>query len=175
MRDSFSQRKLPRLQGYDYGQDGYYFVTICTHDRANLLCTVGNAVPGVPIPVIPTDIGKIVLSAWERMATVDPYIFTDAFCLMPNHIHGIIVIDYPLPGDSTERRGRRSLPELVRAFKSATTREYNRIVPTDRKNKLWQGSYYDEIIRNDAHLDAVRAYIDGNAARWSEDEYYTNT
>ena len=106
MREPLPQRKQPRLQGYDYGQNGYYFITICTHDRANLLCTVGNA---------------------------------------------------------------------VRAFKSATTREYNRIVPTDRKNKLWQGSYYDEIIRNDAHLDAVRAYIDGNAARWSEDEYYTNT
>ena len=172
--EDLPRRKLPRLRGYDYSQNGYYFITICTHDRKDLLCTVGNAVPGVPIPMIPTRIGNIVLSAWKRMACVDPYIDTDAFCMMPNHIHGIICIDYPMQCEAAERRGRRSLPELVRAFKSATTRAYNRIAAAGEKNMLWQSSYYDEIIRNASHLDAVRSYIDGNPARWAEDEYYTD-
>ena len=163
--ESRPERKLHRLKNYDYGQNSYYFITICTDQRRNLLCTVGNAVPGVPIPVIPTEIGKIVLAAWEKMGQIEPYIHTDAFCLMPNHIHGIVVIDAPEHDETAERRGRRSLPELVRAFKSVTTREFNRIVPTSEKNMLWQGSYYDEVIRNNSHLDFVRQYIDSNPAR----------
>ena len=166
------KRKLHRLQRYDYSQNGYYFVTICTDHRRNLLCTVGNAVPGVPLSVKPTAVGSMVMAAWERMSEVSPYVHTDAFCLMPNHIHGIIVIDAP-EGETPERRGRRSLPELVRAFKSTTTREYRRSLSISDQSSLWQGSYYDEVIRNDAHLDAIRAYIDSNPAKWSEDKYYT--
>ena len=170
--ENYPKRRLHRLQHYDYSQNGYYYVTICTDHRRNLLCTVGNAVPGVPLSVMPTAIGNMVMAAWKRMSEVVPYVHTDAFCLMPNHIHGIIVID--APEELSERRGLRSLPELVRAFKSTTTREYRRNYDISDQSSLWQGSYYDEVIRNDAHLDAVRDYIDGNAARWPEDEYYTS-
>ena len=171
--DAFPQRKLHRLQNYDYSQNGCYFITICTFQRRNLLCTAGNAVPGVPPSVNPTEIGKIVLAAWDRMSEINPCVSTDSFCLMPNHIHGIVVINDRELVETAERRGRRSLPDIVRAFKSATTREFNRLVDPARKNALWQGSYYDEVIRNDSHLTAVRQYIAGNAARWTEDEYYT--
>ena len=108
------------------------------------------------------------------MSEMDPNIRTDCFCMMPNHIHGIIVIDR-LDDHSAEaeRRGRRSLLEIVRAFKSVTTREYNRIVPKEERNTLWQGSYYDEVIRNEAHLAAIRNYIETNPAKWAEDEYFT--
>lgn len=170
--DALPERKLHRLKQYDYSQNGYYFITICTDRRRPLLCSVGNAVPGVPRSVAPTEIGTIVLEAWARMSEIDPYIRTDAFCLMPNHIHGIIVIDVP-EGEAKERRGRRSLPDLVRAFKSTTTRAFKRMNASAGQVALWQGSYYDEIIRNDAHLAAVRSYIDGNPAKWPEDEYYT--
>ena len=167
-------RKLHRLPGYDYGQNGYYFVTICTKNHRKLLCSVGNAVPGVPHPVTSTEVGDLVLRAWDRMSEIDPQIHTDYFCMMPNHVHGIIVIDGIDDGTvQTERRGRRSLPEIVRAFKSVTTREYNRIVPKEERNTLWQGSYYDEVIRNEAHLAVIRNYIETNPARWSEDEYFT--
>ena len=172
--EELPKRKLHRLQQYDYSQNGYYFITICTHHRKPLLCTVGNAVLGVPPSVKPTSIGEAVLSAWMHMSEIDPYIRTDAFCLMPNHIHGIIVIDAPKE-ETAERRGRRSLPDLVRAFKSVTTREYKRMFGVTEQDALWQSSYYDEIIRNDAHLAAVQSYIDGNPSKWTEDEYYTET
>jgi len=169
----YPQRKLHRLQGYDYGQNGAYFVTICTRDKKPILCHVGNAVPGVPPAVTPTAVGEIVLAAWENMNRIDPDVRTDAFCLMPNHIHGIIRIDRPREPSETERRGRRSLPEIVRGLKSVTTRAYNRLVPESEKNRLWQSSYYDVVIRSEAHYLAVWDYIAGNAARWTEDEYYT--
>ena len=70
-------------------------------------------------------------------------------------------------------RGRRSLPEIVRGFKSVTTREYNRLVPAEKNNTLWQGSYYDTVLRSEAHYLTVRQYIDENPIRWTEDEYFT--
>ena len=168
----YPQRKLHRLKDYDYSRNGAYFVTICTRDRRPLLCRVGNAVPGVPPVVTPTAVGEIVLDAWETLSRLDPDIRTDAFCLMPNHIHGIILFDCPPESSETERRGRRSLPELIRGLKSMTTRAYNRLVPESEKNRLWQGSYYDVVIRSEAHYYAVWDYISGNPARWAEDEYY---
>ena len=172
MEESRPIRKLHRLKGYDYSQNGAYFVTICTKNRAPLLCRVGNAVLGVPPPVIPSPIGTLVLAAWEKLGRLDPGIRTDAFCLMPNHIHGIIMLDEGSRASDAERRGRRSLPEIIRGFKSVTTCEYNRLVPPEKKNMLWQSSYYDTVLRSEAHYLAVRQYIDGNSARWTEDEYY---
>ena len=90
--EDFPKRKQHRLHGYDYSKNGYYFVTICTHERKCVLATVGNAVPGVPQKMIPTAIGEIVLRSWAKMSEIDKNIETDWFCLMPNHIHGIIII-----------------------------------------------------------------------------------
>ncbi|MBR4425419.1 MAG: hypothetical protein IKS66_05690, partial [Oscillospiraceae bacterium] len=103
MEEPRPQRKLHRLKGYDYSHNGAYFVTICTKNRAPLLCRVGNAVPGVPPPVTPTPIGRLVLAAWEKLGKLDPGIHTDAFCLMPNHIHGIIFLDYADSASDAER------------------------------------------------------------------------
>ena len=149
-------------------------MTICTRNKRNLLCRVGNAVPGVPPLVTPTAIGTVVLDAWDRLSSLDPGIHADKFCLMPNHVHFLLFLDFPsdMKNGGSERRGRRSLPELVRGFKSTTTREYNRLVSPAEKNQLWQSSYYDVIIRSEAHYLSVWQYIDDNPARWAEDEYY---
>ena len=248
-RMDWPNRRGHRYSGWDYSQNGYYFITICTHNKRPILATaipgaphvpdtVGNAVPGVPllpdmqppsgipsalgappqppsgvppIPGIPsapgvplppgmpsasgvslemtpTAIGHIILRAWANMSNIDAHIKIDRFCLMPNHIHGIIVIDDPPStindmeyGEyregaayqvGAERRGRRSLQDLVRGFKSATTREYNMLVPEDMKNTLWQSSFYDVIIKNEDMLCKIRAYIDENPMKWLEDELY---
>ena len=171
----FPQRKQHRLQGYDYSKNGYYFVTICTHNRKCILATVGNAVPGVPQKMIPTEIGKIGLNAWNKMSEIDDNIKTDWFCLMPNHIHGIIIIkNQPATNDETERRGRHSLHSIVRGFKSTVTRDYNKIVSEKEKNELWQKSFYDEIIRNQFAYDEISKYIFENPMKWEEDELFCN-
>ena len=173
--EELPKRKSHRLQGYDYSKNGYYFVTICTHERKCILGNVGNAVPGVPQKTVLTEIGKIVLSAWNKMSEIDPNIKTDWFCIMPNHIHGIIVIkNQPATNDEAERRGRRSLQSVVRGFKSAVTREYNKLVPEEKRNKLWQKSFYDEIIRNQTAYDEISKYIYENPMNWELDELFIN-
>ena len=158
------KRKLHRLKEYDYSQSGYYFITICTKDKKKLLSNVGNAVLGIPPKL--TEIGQMVQEAWDKMSQIDAYIRTDEFCIMPNHIHGIIVIENGI----TERRGRRSLQSLVTGFKSVTTRKYNGY--TGKNSSLWQSSYYDVVIKNEAQLYETRKYIMENPLKWTLDEYY---
>lgn len=159
--DVLPKRKLHRLKSWDYSSNGYYFITICTKDKKNLLANVGNAVPGVPPELTP--IGKAIERAWNRINDVDSNFKTDYFRIMPNHIHGIIIIENQEADVSdAERRGRRSLPDIVRGFKSATTREYNKLVPEKDRNKLWQSSFYDEIIKNEQMLFEARKYIEFN-------------
>jgi REP element-mobilizing transposase RayT len=67
---------------------------------------------------------------------------------------------------------KKVLPNLIQGFKSAATRRYNLLVSPAERNKLWQGSYYDEIIRNEAHYLKAAQYILDNPAKWATDEYY---
>ena len=160
----YPQRKLHRLQTWDYHQPGYYHITICTKDRHSILCSIHQ--DNLDTRVIPTAIGQMIQKQWDHLHQHYPNIKTDYFCLMPNHIHGIIVIEPSLEGRSI------SLSEVVRGFKSVTTRAYNQLVPQHQKNTLWQASFYDEIIRNDQMLSEVRKYISGNPSKWLEDELY---
>lgn len=170
-------RKLHRLKNYDYSQSGYYFITICTQNKKNILASLtGNIVAGVPVDTLPTAAGEIVTKAWLKLSTLDPNITAGDFCLMPNHIHGIIMIEnQPWEADAAERSSRRSLQSLIRGFKSATAREYNKIVPQDMKNTLWQSSFYDRVIRNPEMLYEIQKYIQENPLKWQEDELYTTS
>lgn len=171
----YSVRKLHRLKEYDYSQNGYYFITVCTKDRLPILGDVKNTSRG-DVVVEPSLIGKVVLEAWEGISALDLTISTDCFCLMPNHIHGIVVIDNTKEkNDTAERRGRRSLHDIVKGFKSCSTREYNRIVSADKRNQLWQASFYDTVIRNEAVLYEVRKYIEENPAAWAYDKYFSES
>ena len=160
----YPQRKLHRLKTWDYRQPGYYHITICTKDRRPILCSIHQN--GLDAEVIPTEIGRIIQENWNHLHLHFPNVQTDYFCMMPNHIHGIIVIEPSQQGQS------KSLEEIVRGFKSVTTRAYNKLVSAQQKNTLWQASFYDEIIRNDQMLLEVRKYIYGNPSKWLEDELY---
>ena len=160
----YHERKLHRLPGWDYSGNGYYHITICTKDRRKLLSEIRQ--DGLEAIVIPTPIGEIVQNNWEQLPAVYPGVCTDYFCLMPNHIHGILILEqvpgYPMP----------SLPHVVRGFKSVVTRAYNQMVPPQQRNCLWQSSYYDEIIRNDRMLFDIRKYILGNPSKWLDDPLF---
>ena len=162
---AYHSRKHLRLQTWDYSKPGYYFITICTKDKRCLLSRVLDGPDGTEISL--TKIGVAAENAWNQMNTIAPYIHTDYYCIMPNHIHGIIVIE-----DHPDETGR-SIPDLVHAYKSTVTRIFNRMVPANLKNQLWQSSYYDEIIRNEAMLLCTRQYIEDNPRKWLEDELYT--
>ena len=126
-------RRSIRLKGYDYAHPGAYFVTICTQDRA---CLLGRVADGV---MCPNDAGRMVRSVWNDIQTVYPGVETDAFVVMPNHVHAIIIlVAYPgtpnQPGrpfaDDAAGQARGpaptalALPDVVHRFKSLTTRLY---------------------------------------------------
>ena len=97
-------RHSVRLDGYDYAQDGAYFVTICTHRR---ICLFGDVI-GDNVRL--NDYGAIVQDEWLQTATIRPNIILDEFVIMPNHVHGIII----LSGDSIGTT-RRVAPTTARA------------------------------------------------------------
>nr|WP_290668227.1 transposase [Ardenticatena sp.] len=170
-------RRSIRLKGYDYAQPGAYFVTICTQHRA---CLFGAVVGG---EMRVNDAGRMVQRWWDELNRKFPTVQTDAFVVMPNHIHGIIII-HPAdthPNDTRDAHaGKRGvhrgayigapLPKIVQWFKTMTTNEYIRHVKNDGwppfHKRLWQRNYYEHIIRNEQSLNRIRRYIVENPLRW---------
>jgi len=167
------QRRVIRLQGYDYSQAGAYFVTVCTQNRTPLF---GDVVDG---DLLLNDAGRMVTAEWLALPARFPTIELDAFVVMPNHLHGIIVtttipvgaalVAAPMPSIKTTP----SLGSIVGAFKSRATVEYILGVKTHAwpafHGRLWQRNYYEHVIRNDESLDRIRQYIYDNPARWAHD------
>jgi len=80
-------RRSIRLKGYDYSQDGVYFVTICTHNRE---CLFGKIVDG---KMCINEWGKIAERCWLETPQHYPNVSMDEFVIMPNHIHRIIILN----------------------------------------------------------------------------------
>jgi REP element-mobilizing transposase RayT len=192
------RRRSIRLRGYDYANDGCYFVTICTYQRE---CLLGEVVTG---KMVPSPAGEAVRSVWAGLPERFPHVVLDEFVVMPNHFHAILflteppVVGAPLVGAladkrndhvgaplvgarvfgtaRTNRAGTRPAPTLgdvVGAFKSLTTVEYSRGV--DRhgwppfSGRMWQRNYYERIIRDDDELARARQYIEDNPLQWALD------
>jgi len=164
-------RRSTRLQSYDYAQPGAYFVTVCTRDRE---CLLSDIVDG---EMQLNKCGMAVRGEWLRTAELRENVELDASVIMPNHLHGIVVITN---GRGTARRApteefgkpvANSIPTIMRAFKSASTKRINEIRSTPG-TFVWQRNYYEHVIRNDEELKAIRQYILSNAANWTSDEDY---
>jgi REP element-mobilizing transposase RayT len=170
-------RRSIRLRGYDYSRPGAYAVTICTHLKQPVF---GEIVEG---EMVLNDVGQMVRDTWEQMPSHYPGCGLDAFVVMPNHVHGIIVIAVgaapcarPSPGvrpHSGQTDGAMSLRDLVHRFKSLTTARYRQGVVTRGwralDGKLWQRNYYEHIIRNESEFETIRDYIATNPVRWETD------
>jgi REP element-mobilizing transposase RayT len=158
------QRRSPRLQEYDYTQEGAYFVTICSQNRLSLFGEV--VADGIRL----NDAGRMVAHYWSRLPEQFPTLDLDAFVIMPNHVHGILI----LGGETRADIRRSSLSQHMQWFKTVTTNAYVRGVDEARwdsfPGKLWQRSFHDHIIRNERSLNALREYILSNPARWADDQ-----
>ncbi|HLJ68426.1 MAG TPA: transposase [Chloroflexota bacterium] len=148
-----------RLETYDYTQPGAYFVTICTLAR---VCLFGDIRDGV---MHHNDAGRTIQSLWEALPQRFSHISLDAFVVMPNHLHGVVVI--------TEGRPHQGLGQIIGAFKSLSTNGY---ITGARQHgwprfagRLWQDNYYEHIVRSDASLERIRTYIAGNPQNWETD------
>ncbi len=119
-----------------------------------------------------TDYGRIVSQEWEISAKIRHELTLDAFVVMPNHVHGVVIIkesNVGATGESPIRRGPRprSLGSFLSGFKSATTKRINDLRRTS--GLVWQRNYYEHVIRNEQSLRRIREYIANNPARWDFD------
>ena len=170
MENPQPKRKHPHLKEYDYSQNGCYFVTICTFERQQLFDTYSV---GRDLCVPPTAATQIAVKWMKELEIKYPTCRIEKAVIMPNHIHMIVALG---TGDAAAHTGA-ALPRIMQWYKTMTTNAYIRGVKSGIllpfRKTLWQTSFYDHVIRNEADYLRIWQYIDTNPAKWVEDEYYT--
>ena len=157
------KRKHPRLKGYDYGKAGGYFITFCTKDREHLLSDIVGRGALAPPEVVLREPGMILDTLIQNAPKVYPGVVMEKYVIMPNHVHLLIRIAEEEDGGAGAPRP--TVPQIVGGLKSLTRRRTGR--------PLWQTSFYDHVIRDEADYLRIWNYIDTNPGKWQEDEYYT--
>ena len=169
--------KSTRLKDFDYASNGAYFVTMCTKNRE---CHFGHVING---EIKLSDMGKIVEQCWDTITNHFTNVVLDEFIVMPNHVHGVIIIDNDRNqihdcrdvacNVSTKTIMSRispksySLSTIVRSFKSAVSRWCHQ---NDFEYFAWQPRFYEHVIRNDEELNRIRQYIINNPVQWELDD-----
>ncbi len=186
------KRKNIRLSGYDYSQNGAYFITICTKDKNQTFgdIAVGAAALGGPRITL-SHYGQIAERYIKSINEVYQGISVPVYCIMPNHVHFIVVIDVqteckdgspsaatptdnglPLRTDVAQTgcesgspsAATPTIPKIVNSLKTLATKEAGQ--------PIWQRGYYEHIIRNEQDYLDIWNYIETNAVKWAEDKYY---
>ena len=163
MKQSKSKRRSIRLPGWDYRNAGFYFVTICTHQRT---CLFDDP-----------KLHEIAANAWLYIPQQPhaQHVALDEWVVMPNHIHGLIEIVISPEPDSSQTH---QVPQLQSGSLGAIVGNYKMLVSKRVKamqrmmgtgHKVWQRGYWERIVRNERELNAIRQYIKNNPLRWNED------
>ena len=172
-------RRSIRMKGYDYSKTGTYFVTICTQNKE---CLFGKVVDG---KVRLNKMGLMVKKCWVEIPSHFPNMELDEFVVMPNHVHGIIIISdanskiraknlSPLreyvpihqpPGTS------KTIGSVVRGFKIGVSKWLRQ---NSTIHKVWQRNYYEHVVRNENEMNLVREYICNNPLKWQLDRENPN-
>ena len=156
-------RRSVRLPGYDYAQPGTYFVTVVTYARGFLLGRIENG------EIVLSKLGEVAQQQWEKLPMRFPRVELGAFVIMPNHLHGIIVIHdrrgtAGCAQDSDDGSFRRapteefakpvpgSIPTIVRSYEAAVTYRIH-LMRGQVRSPVWQRNYYEHIIRDDKDWD----------------------
>ena len=164
----YHHRRSIRLPGYDYSFPGVYFITICTQNRE---CLFGDVMDG---NMVLNEWGMVVVESWQWLAIQYNYVKLDKWILMPNHLHGIIIIN----GRGGSRTAhtmrtahtyvRKPLGRLIGAFKTVSTKRINQIRKTPGAT-LWQRNYFERVIRNKNEWVKTKEYIQNNPILWVHD------
>jgi putative transposase len=186
-------RRSIRLKGYDYTRDGAYFVTVCTQSRAHVFGTVVDG------EMHTNACGREVANCWSWLAEQYPYVLLDEWIVMPDHIHGIVMITDDMNTDGPRRGGSRtaqtrtaspagfvngpnvgmihsgSIPPkrkpLGRLIAAFKTVSTRRVndLRSTPSATLWQRNYYERVVRGDLSLRQARKYIARNPSLWNPD------
>ena len=162
----FPKRKPTRLKNYDYSQNGYYFITICTHNRK---CIFSNIVEeGLASAEMQlTQLGEIAKRELLKIETHYDNINIDKFVIMPNHIHLIVKITERINPFPTIKY---DISNVIGKYKAAVTRNVGNAFM--HSEKIWQTSFHDHIIRGEKDYLKIWNYIDTNPQKWTEDCFY---
>ena len=153
-------RKIIRLQNYDYSSNGAYFITICTHQKKNLFGPVG----------MESISAWMIRKVFEETIAEHSAVSCPQYVVMPNHFHALIVI---------ERKDKETAPtimQIVQSFKRKSTIRYIEMVkqglvpPYDEH--IWQRSFYDHVVRNREDFLDIWKYIEENPIKWEQDRFY---
>jgi REP element-mobilizing transposase RayT len=176
-----------RLQGWNYANNGHYYITIVTSNRINFFGNIENN------EMIMNDVGQIVSDVFLKSFEIRRELILGSYILMPNHLHAIVIIDKPHTINPVETHGRaslqrqgqshlirapRSISSFIAGFKSSTIKHIDNWIDQkglsmqkfNRNNPLWQANYYDHLIRNHAEYQRIALYIENNPAQWCYDK-----
>ncbi len=160
------KRKSTRLKGYDYSQNGGYFVTICAHKKKKFFSRiVGQGL--APAEVVLTSWGEIAQTQLKALANRYQEIQIDRYVIMPNHIHILFRIEKQTAGASP----CPTISDVVCAFKSLPSRICHQ---NGFQGKLFQSSFHDHIIRDEHDYEKIWEYIENNPLKWELDCFYVN-
>lgn len=158
-----------RWAAWDYSSNAAYFITICVANRAH---DFGRGMDG---KMILSPLGQSAQDCWDEIPKHFPFVELGEFVVMPNHVHGVIVINkqtqnfasLPLPNKFGPQS--QNLASIVRGYKIGVTK-------FARQNNIpfaWQARYHDHVIRNTAEHERIGAYIHANPQNWGNDEFHT--
>lgn len=178
-----------RAQWWDYGNNAAYFITICTQNRIHYF---GNFVQQ---KIKLSELGKYAETCWYEIQNHFPFVKLGSFVVMPNHIHGIIIIDKSnqesvetqdfatrlnfnfLPDETQDFASLQSnifgpqsknLASIIRGYKIGVTK-FSKTIQPDFK---WQPRFHDHIIRNNSEYQKINNYIEFNPLNWEKDSLF---
>ncbi len=170
-------RRSIRLKGYDYSQNGTYFITICTKNREHLFGKIENG------EMILNDFGNIAQQEMKNTEEIRKNVSVGCFVIMPNHVHAIIVIGgnddmhdgrgvlQYAPTENPFRSPSQTVGAIVRGYKSTVTKHIN-ILRNTPYETLWQRNYHEHIIRSEQSFEKIAEYIVHNPQNWEQDCFY---
>lgn len=163
-----NHRQSHRLRYYNYSREGIYFVTICTRDRQCLFGEISEVTMKL------SEMGKIAEKCWNDIPKHFPHMVLDDYIVMPNHIHGIIIINQSLKKGECysplQLRGTsKTIGSAIRGFKIGVTQWARK---NTTLNDVWQRNYYEHVVRNDLSFYQIKEYILHNPEKWSQDKLH---
>jgi len=184
-----------RAQWWDYGWNGAYFITICTKNREHFFGEIQHGKMEL------SPLGVIADILWHDIPNHVSFVELGDFVVMPNHIHGILILDNPDravvvrtvvgTGHALSLQSSQQSPDQIPIAPTIGQNRFQNIgkntissiigsyksAVTKHANRLgfengWQSRFHDHIIRNDAEYQRISDYINNNPANWSDDKFY---
>jgi len=174
-----------RLKNWDYGKNGAYFITICAGNREHFFGEIVSINDENEMQF--NEIGILANGFWSEIPKHFPFVELGNYQVMPNHVHGILIIDKKYIVDdivetlhcnvSTDNKNKQmakispkpgTISTIIRSYKSVVTKNAHYI----HADFEWQERFHDHIIRDSESFERIQNYIENNVANWKDDKFY---